>query len=53
MQVTAEVSHINTTDASIGNTISGEQVRTLPLEANNVVGLLSLQPGAVYVPNAA
>ena len=51
--VTAEVSHINTTDASIGNTISGEQVRNLPLEANNVVGLLSLQPGAVYVPNAA
>ena len=33
--------------------ISGEQVRSLPLEANNVVGLLSLQPGAVYVPNAA
>ena len=51
--VNADVTHINTTDASIGNTISGEQVRNLPLEANNVVGLLSLQPGAVYVPNAA
>ena len=53
VNVTAEATHINTTDASIGNTISGEQVRNLPLEANNVVGLLSLQPGAVYVPNAA
>ena len=30
----------------------GPQVRALPLEANNVNGLLSLQPGAVYVPNA-
>jgi hypothetical protein len=26
--------------------------RALPLEANNINGLLSLQPGAVYVPNA-
>ena len=52
VQVTGEVSPINTTDASMGNVISGAQVRALPLEANNVNGLLSLQPGAVYVPNA-
>ena len=53
MSVTTEVSPINTTDASMGNVISGQQVRSLPLEANNVVGLLSLQPGAVYIPNSA
>ncbi len=52
VQVAAEVSPINVTDASLGNVISGQQVRALPLEANNVNGLLSLQPGAVYVPNA-
>jgi hypothetical protein len=52
VSVISEVSPINTTDASLGNVISGNQVRTLPLEANNVNGLLSLQPGAVYVPNA-
>ncbi len=51
IQVTAEVSTLNTTDASMGNVITGNQVRALPLEARNVVGLLSLQPGAVYVPN--
>jgi TonB-dependent receptor-like protein len=30
--------------------ISGNQVRALPLEARSVVGLLSLQAGAVFVP---
>ncbi len=52
VSVTTEVSPINVTDASLGNVITGAQVRALPLEANNVNGLLSLQPGAVYVPNA-
>ena len=53
VNVTGDVAPLNTTDASLGNVITGQQVRALPLEANNVVGLLSLQPGAVYVPNAA
>jgi len=53
VEVTSMVSPINTTDASMGNTISGNQIRSLPLEARNVVGLLSLQPGAVYLPNTA
>ncbi|MBP1606577.1 MAG: Outer rane receptor for ferrienterochelin and colicin [Acidobacteria bacterium] len=50
VEVTAETTVINTTDASMGNVISGTQVRMLPLEARSVVGLLSLQPGAVFVP---
>jgi hypothetical protein len=52
VQVTTDVVALNTSDASLGNVITGQQVRTLPLEANNVIGLLSLQPGAVYLPNA-
>ena len=52
IEVTSIVSPINTTDASLGNVITGNQVAQLPLEARNVVGLLSLQAGAVYVPNA-
>ena len=44
---------MNTTDASMGNVISGNQVRALPLEGRNVVGLLSLQPGATYLPNSS
>jgi hypothetical protein len=52
VQVTAEAHVLNTTDASLGNVINGTQVRELPLEARNVVGLLSLQTGVVYVPKA-
>ena len=50
--VTSDAMALNTSDASIGNVITGTQIRTLPLEANNIIGLLSLQPGAVYIPNA-
>lgn len=53
IEVTSIVSPLNTTDASLGNVITGNQVRRLPLEAGNVVGLLSLQAGAVYLPNAS
>jgi hypothetical protein len=51
IEVKGAVSALNMTDASLGNVISGNQVQALPLEARNVVGLLSLQPGAVYLPN--
>ena len=52
VQVTAEARVLNTSDASLGNVITGRQVRELPLEARNVVGLLSLQTGVVYIPKA-
>ncbi|MPZ16682.1 MAG: hypothetical protein GEV06_02025 [Luteitalea sp.] len=52
VEVAAEVPVINTTDASLGNVISGTQIRELPLEGRNVVGLLSLQPGVTYIPVA-
>jgi hypothetical protein len=50
--VQAESPLINTVDASVGNTMSEEQIRSLPVEARNVVHLLSLQPGASFVPTA-
>lgn len=43
---------LNTVDASLGNSISEQQIRGLPIEARNVVQLLSLEPGAVFIPNA-
>src|SRR6266540_4062224 len=52
VEVTAEARVLNTSDASLGNVITGTQVRELPLEARNVVGLLGLQPGVVYIPKA-
>ena len=36
---------LNTSDASIGNTFERRRIDDLPLNANNVVALLSLQPG--------
>ena len=36
---------INTSDASLGNSFERKRITELPLNANNVVGLLSLQPG--------
>jgi hypothetical protein len=36
---------LNTTDASIGNAFESRRISELPLNARNVVGLLSLQPG--------
>jgi hypothetical protein len=45
VNVAAEVSTVNTVDASVGNAFSELQVRELPLETRNVVQLLSLEPG--------
>ena len=50
LEVAGASSILNTTDASLGNVITGIQIRQLPLEARNPVGLLSLQAGAVYLP---
>jgi hypothetical protein len=41
---------VNTTDASVGNTMSHDTIERLPVEGRNVVHLLSLQPGAVFIP---
>src|SRR5262245_11996124 len=43
--VTGGESTLNTSDATIGNTFDERKVKELPLNARNVVGLLSLQPG--------
>ena len=36
---------INTSDATLGNSFVNERITELPLNARNVVGLLTLQPG--------
>src|ERR1700682_1686989 len=45
VNVASEVSQVNTTDASMGNPFSEQQVRQIPLQTRNVVELLSVQPG--------
>ncbi len=41
---------LNTSDATVGNAFGERPIKDLPLEGRNVVGLLSLQPGAVFLP---
>lgn len=43
---------MNTTDASVGGTLSRETIERLPVEGRNIVHLLSLQPGAVFIPTS-
>ncbi|HXF39217.1 MAG TPA: carboxypeptidase regulatory-like domain-containing protein, partial [Blastocatellia bacterium] len=51
--VTGGEVHLNTSDATIGNTFSQTQIRQLPLEGRNVAGLLSLQPGVTFIGNVS
>src|ERR1700722_3809178 len=45
--VTAEVPAINTTDATLGGTISNQTINALPLNGRNFERLLQLRPGIV------
>ncbi len=47
--VQAQETVLNTQDARIGNEFIGQQITQLPLEARNVLTLLSLQPGVTYL----
>ena len=49
VEVSAETSQVNTQDASIGNAIGGQVINQLPFESRNVVGLLAIQPGVIYL----
>ncbi|HKS80920.1 MAG TPA: TonB-dependent receptor [Candidatus Acidoferrales bacterium] len=46
--VTEAAPVLNTTDASEGNTMGQLQIEQLPIEARDIVQLLSLEPGVVY-----
>ena len=47
------VESINTSDASLGKPFSSDQIENLPYLANNVVYLLSLQPGVLATDSGA
>ncbi len=40
---------LNTTDATLGNAFTSQQIANLPSEARNVPDLLSLQPGVTFL----
>src|ERR1700676_5536656 len=50
--VTAEIPAINTTDATLGGTVSNTDINSLPLNGRNFDRLLQLRPGVVTSPGA-
>lgn len=51
VQVTADVVQVQTESGTVGEVISGEQVRELPLNGRNFVQLTQLQPGVAAANN--
>ncbi len=49
ISVSAEGVQVNTTDASLGNAVGTKPILQLPFNARNVVGLLALQPGVMFI----
>jgi hypothetical protein len=49
VSVEATEAALNTTDATIGNSVNSATVEALPMEGRNVPDLLSLQPGVLYL----
>jgi Carboxypeptidase regulatory-like domain len=45
VSVSAEISMVNTENASVGNPFVEKQVKELPLQTRNIVALLGVQPG--------
>src|SRR5215469_4123324 len=48
VSVTAEAPSLNTTDASMGQTMEANAIENLPLPAENTVLLLSFEPGVAF-----
>jgi hypothetical protein len=49
VNVSAEAQTLNTSDASLGNSMDNTLIQALPSEGRNVPDLLSLQPGVLYL----
>ncbi|MDX2179764.1 MAG: carboxypeptidase-like regulatory domain-containing protein [Bryobacteraceae bacterium] len=52
ISVSAEGAQINTTDATVGNTIGATAILQVPLFARNLAGLLAFQPGVTSFGDA-
>src|SRR3989475_1106221 len=48
VEATAATVAVNTEDATLGNTFNNQQITQLPMEARNILSLLTLQPGVTY-----
>ena len=49
VDVTASAQTLNTTDASMGNSVGNEMIQALPMDGRDPVSLLALQPGVLFL----
>lgn len=49
VDVTASATTLNTTDASMGNSVGNEMIQSLPMDGRDPVSLLALQPGVLFL----
>jgi hypothetical protein len=53
VDVSASAQTLNTTDATLGNSVGNETIQALPMEGRDPISLLTLQPGVLYLGNPA
>jgi hypothetical protein len=49
VDVSATAQTLNTTDASLGDSVANDQIQAMPMDGRDPISLLSLQPGALYL----
>jgi hypothetical protein len=49
VDVSATAETLNTTDATLGNSVGNTVIQALPMEGRNPLALLTLQPGVLYL----
>jgi hypothetical protein len=49
VDVSATAQTLNTTDATLGDSVNNQQIEAMPMDGRDPISLLSLQPGALYV----
>jgi len=49
VDVSGDAQTLNTSDATIGNSVNNEMIQALPMDGRDPVSLLSLQPGVLYI----
>ena len=53
VDVSASAQTLNTTDATLGDSVGNETIQALPMEGRDPIALLTLQPGVLYLGNPA
>jgi hypothetical protein len=49
VDVSGSAQTLNTTDATLGDSVGNETIQALPMDGRDPIGLLSLQPGVLYL----